>query len=216
MSDMVEVVIDSIRVSLVSQQQVILLRERHANRYLPIWIGAFEANAIQLALHEVELARPMTHDLMRRILDVLGARLERVEVTSLKENTFYGNLVVSHQGRVYNIDARPSDAIALAVRAHVPIYVAREVMKEAAIVPDEAMEEGGEGEPTSPPLESTQAQPPAAATPSPPPAPPESAAPDAADEDRLSVFADFLEKIDLDDLEKPDSESDQPEEDDKS
>ncbi len=216
MSDMVEVVIDSIRVSLVSQQQVILLRERQANRYLPIWIGAFEANAIQLALHEVELARPMTHDLMRRILDVLGARLERVEVTSLKENTFYGNLVVSHQGRVYNIDARPSDAIALAVRAHVPIYVAREVMDEAAIVPDEGMEESGEQPPTPPPPESTHARPPDAATPSPPPAPPESAAPEAADEDRLSVFADFLEKIDLDDLEKPDNDPDQPEEDDQS
>ncbi len=213
MSDMVEVVIDSIRVSLVSQQQVILLRERHANRYLPIWIGAFEANAIQLALHEVELARPMTHDLMRRILEVLGARLERVEVTALKENTFYGNLVVSHQGRVYNIDARPSDAIALAVRAHVPIFVAREVMEEAAIVPDEGMEQSGEQAPTPPPPESAQAQP--AASAASPPSPTGSTPPETTDEDRLSVFADFLEKIDLDDLEKPDSEPDQPEEDDK-
>ena len=204
MSDMVEVVIDSIRVSLVSQQQVILLRERHANRYLPIWIGAFEANAIQLALHEVELARPMTHDLMRRILDVLGARLERVEVTALKENTFYGNLVVSHQGRLYNIDARPSDAIALAVRAHVPIYVAREVLEEAAIVPDEAMEESSENAPAPPPPESTQARPPE------PPAAPQP----EADDERLSVFADFLEQINLDDLEKPDGDPDQPEEDD--
>jgi bifunctional DNase/RNase len=146
-------------------------------------------------------------------LEVLDAQLERVEVTALKENTFYGNLVVSHQGRVYNIDARPSDAIALAVRAHVPIYVAREVMDEAAIVPDEGMEESGEQPPTPPPPESTQAQPPASSPPQ--PSPQKSPAPEAADEDRLSVFADFLEKIDLDDLEKPDSNPDQPEEDDK-
>ncbi len=196
MPDMVEVVIDSIRVSLVSQQQVVLLREKGTERYLPIWIGAFEANAIQLALHEVELARPMTHDLMRDILETLGARVERVEVTALKENTFYGNIVLSHQGRIYNIDARPSDAIALAVRAHVPIYVAREVMEEAAIVPDEDVQEAQEAQqapappPTAPHLKTSADE-------------SESASPpkkEAADdmEDRLSVFADFLEKLDFD------------------
>ncbi len=194
MADMVEVVIDSIRVSLVSQQQVVLLRERDANRYLPIWIGAFEANAIQLALHEVELARPMTHDLMRNLLETLGARLERVEVVALKENTFYGNLVVVQGDRIFNIDARPSDALALAVRAHVPIYVASDVLAEAGIVPDEAIEEGGEGAAETPP----PPPPPAAGrTPASEPAAETAAEPPIEDmDDRLSVFADFLDKID--------------------
>ncbi len=205
MTDMVEMVIDSIRVSLVSQQQVILLRERRANRYLPIWIGAFEANAIQLALHEVELSRPMTHDLMRNILGTLGARLERVEIVALKENTFYGNLVVSHAGRLHNIDARPSDAIALAVRAHVPIYAAREVIEEAGIVPDEAIDEQGEAAqaPTPPPAEGSQ---PSKQSSAGTPQPPQETTPAPEDADaRLSVFANFFEQI-ADD--KPGEEND--------
>ncbi len=198
MSDMVEVVIDSIRVSLVSQQQVVLLREKGTERYLPIWIGAFEANAIQLALHEVELARPMTHDLMRNILDTLGARVEYVEVTALKENTFYGNIVLSHQDRIYNIDARPSDAIALAVRAHVPIYVAREVMDEAAIIPDADVQETREAPPTAPPSSSPSLSEPSGKTTA--PQPPQKEPIEDADDinKRLSVFADFLEKLDFD------------------
>ncbi|NPA92398.1 MAG: bifunctional nuclease family protein [Chloroflexi bacterium] len=209
---MVEVVIDSIRVSLVSQQQVVLLREKGTERYLPIWIGAFEANAIQLALHEVELARPMTHDLMRDILETLGARVEHVEVTALKENTFYGNIVLSHQGRIYNIDARPSDAIALAVRAHVPIYVAREVMDEAAIVPDEDVQETQEVPPTTPPSSSqTPSEP--SGEPTAPQPPQEEIAEDADDmNERLSVFADFLEKLDFD---APPTQSEDDEGDDK-
>jgi len=205
MADMVEVVIDSIRVSLVSQQQVVLLRERQANRYLPIWIGAFEANAIQLALHEVELARPMTHDLMRYLLDTLGAHLERVEIIDLKESTFYGNLVVRHDGQIYNIDARPSDAIALAVRTHVPIYVAGEVMDEAGIVPDEAIEEGDEaGEEAMPDVSvSADIEHPRELFTDPVDAAPEPASEDMSN--RLSVFAEFLDKID--DL----SEGDPPE-----
>ena len=206
MADMVEVVIDSIRVSLVSQQQVILLRQRQTNRYLPIWIGAFEANAIQLALHEVELARPMTHDLMRHLMETLGATLERAEIVALKESTFYGNLVVRQGTQIYNIDARPSDAIALAVRMHAPIYVAADVMAEAGIVPDEALEEGEEAPAadTAPP---TAPEPPAPASASVgnAPAPPEDAPTEDMSE-RLSVFADFLESID-----SADEEGDQPE-----
>ncbi len=193
MADMVEVVIDSIRVSLVSQQQVILLRERHANRYLPIWIGAFEANAIQLALHEVELARPLTHDLLRGVLEVLGARLERVEITELKENTFYANLVVTHQHQVHRIDARPSDGIALAVRTHSPIYVAREVMEEAGIVPDEDLAEKEQKSAGSAPSPAGAAAAAAEAPPAHPAAP--SVSDESEDEDRLSVFANFLEQL---------------------
>jgi len=195
MADFVEMEIDSIRVSLVSQQQVVLLRERGANRYLPIWIGAYEANAIQLALHEVELSRPMTHDLLRNILHTLGVRVERVEVTALREGTFYGNIVLSHQGRIYNIDSRPSDAIALAVRTHAPILVAREVLDEAGITPDEdlsaAEEKPAPSQTSGTALNASPAKP---ETSTPP-------APVANEEDNLSVFAEFLDKLDLEDEE---------------
>lgn len=204
MADFVEMEIDSIRVSLVSQQQVVLLRERGANRYLPIWIGAYEANAIQLALHEVELSRPMTHDLLRNILHTLGVRVERVEVTALREGTFYGNIVLSHQGRIYNIDSRPSDAIALAVRTHAPILVAREVLKEAGITPDEDLsateEKPAPSQASDTSLSASPAKPEAPAPPIPAP----------NEEDNLSVFAEFLDKLDLeDDEDNPGEEGEQ-------
>src|SRR5512138_3502216 len=111
MSDMVEVVIDSIRVSLMSQQRIVILREVHAERYLPIWIGVYEAEAITLALQEVEVARPLTWDLLKNIFSALNARVSRVEVVALKDDTFYGNIVADVDGRVLNIDSRPSDAL---------------------------------------------------------------------------------------------------------
>src|SRR5512133_1345402 len=112
MSDMVEVVIDSIRVSLMSQQRIVILREQNDERYLPIWIGIYEAEAITIALQEVEVARPLTHDLLRNIFKEFGARVERVEVVALRDDTFYGNIVADFNGRTINIDSRPSDALA--------------------------------------------------------------------------------------------------------
>ena len=128
MSDMVEVVIDSIRVSLMSQQRIVILREQDAERYLPIWIGVYEAESITIALQEVEVARPLTHDLVKNIFNTLNARVLRVEVIALRDDTFYGNIVAEVDDRTLNIDSRPSDALALAVRAHVPILVARSWM----------------------------------------------------------------------------------------
>ena len=93
-SEMVEVVIDSIRVSLMSQQRIVILRELDAERYLPIWIGVYEAEAITIALQEVEVARPLTHDLLKNIFNALNARVLRVEVSSLRDDTFFGNIVV--------------------------------------------------------------------------------------------------------------------------
>ncbi len=149
MSDMVEVVIDSIRVSLMSQQRIVILRERDAERYLPIWIGVYEAESITIALQEVEVARPLTHDLMRNVFRELEAEVMHVEVVALRDDTFYGNIVAEVNGRTLNIDSRPSDALALAVRAHVPILVSSSVMDMAGIVPEEDMQEGeaagGEG-----------------------------------------------------------------------
>lgn len=141
MSDMVEVVIDSIRVSLMSQQRIVILRERDAERYLPIWIGVYEAESITIALQEVEVARPLTHDLIRNVFRELDAEVMRVEVVALRDDTFYGNIVAEANGRSLNIDSRPSDALALAVRAHVPILVSRSVMDMAGIIPEEDLQE---------------------------------------------------------------------------
>jgi bifunctional DNase/RNase len=171
MSDMVEVVIDSIRVSLMSQQRIVILREVDAERYLPIWIGTPEADSITIALQEVEVARPLTHDLVKNIFSSLDARLLRVEVVALRDDTFYGNIVAEVDGRTLNIDSRPSDALALAVRAHVPIMVARMVMDSAGIIPEDDLQE------TEEELAKTDAS-------------------EVAPE-RLSVFEDFLENLEL-------------------
>lgn len=188
MLDMVEVVIDSIRVSLMSQQRIVILRQPSADRYLAIWIGIYEAEAITLALQEVEVSRPLTWDLLRNVFNSLNARILRVEVVALKDETFFGNIVAEVDGRLLNIDSRPSDALALAVRAHVPIYVARPVMDSAGITPETDLHE----EPSSQPEEKT------------PPAPAEG----AEDSSRLSIFEDFLGKLDLDDLDKENPEDD--------
>jgi bifunctional DNase/RNase len=182
-NDMVEVVIDSIRVSLMSQQRIVILREVGAERYLPIWIGVYEAEAITIALQEVEVSRPLTHDLIRNIFNNLDAEVVRVEVVALREDTFYGNIVVEADSTSINIDSRPSDALALAVRTNVPIMVSRSVMDMAGIVPEKDLQEEGE-EDAAEEVESS--------------------------EERLSVFEDFLQGLekdpDKDDDDKDDEE----------
>ncbi|MEJ2353165.1 MAG: bifunctional nuclease family protein [Anaerolineales bacterium] len=175
MSDMVEVVIDSIRVSLMSQQRIVILREVNAERYLPIWIGIYEAESITIALQEVEVARPLTHDLLRNVFNEMHARIVRVEVVALRDDTFYGNIVVEVDGKSMDIDSRPSDALALAVRAHVPILVSGSVMDMAGIVPEADMQEEGE-------IEGEQAESP----------------------ERLSVFEDFLEGLEIEESDEED------------
>ena len=136
MPRMVEMVIDSVRVSLTNQQRIVVLREPNAERFLPIWIGAYEAESITIALQEVEVARPQTHDLLKNVIQAVNARLLRVEVISLKDVVFYGNLVIERDGQTMEVDCRPSDALALAVRAHVPIMVLPEVLETAGITPE--------------------------------------------------------------------------------
>jgi len=194
MYDMIEVEIDSIRVSLMSQQRIVILRERDAERYLPIWIGIFEAESITIALQEVEVARPLTHDLLRNVFQQLDARIVRVEVISLRDDTFFGNIVAEVNGRTLNIDSRPSDALAIAVRAHVPIMVAPDVMDSAGIIPEEDLQEEAEG-----PIDDLE----------------ESVIEEG--EERLSIFEDFLERLEKDDIEDEESDDDQePPEDDES
>ncbi len=173
MSDMIEVVIDSIRVSLMNQQRIVILRERGFDRYLAIFVGISEAEHLTIALQEVEISRPLTYDLFKNVLDRLNARLLRVEVVALRDETFYGNIVMEMNGQVFNIDSRPSDAMNLAVRAHVPILVAQDVMDKAGIIPEEDISEDEQLE--------------------------EGAGKEDA-EGRLSVFEDFIDQLDLDDI----------------
>jgi hypothetical protein len=184
MIEMMEVVIDSVRVSLMSPQRVVILRQKNVGRYLPIWVGPAEAESITVALQEVELARPLTHDLFKNALTIFEASLLRAEIVALKEDIFYGNLVLERDGKTFNLDSRPSDAIALAIRAHAPILVNQEVLDEAGIVPEKDMQEEAADETRS--LPGQQA---------PGAAPSESREPNPADEKRLDVFEDFLKKL---------------------
>jgi len=142
---MIEVKIAGIQVSLTSPHRVVLLKEVGAERYLPIWIGPYEAEAINIKLQNIEVGRPLTHDLLKNVIETLGGVVERVIVTELREDTFYARIIVSLDGRTVDIDSRPSDAMALAVRVGAPIYVAEEVMDEAGIVPERDLTEGEEG-----------------------------------------------------------------------
>lgn len=166
---MVEVTIDSVRVSLMSQHRIVVLRESESSRFLPIWIGPFEADAITIQLQSVEVARPLTHDLLKAAIEELGAKIIQVAITDLRNDTFYAEIALLVNGRRIEVDSRPSDAIALAVRAHVPVYVADEVMEQAAITPEDDLEGS-----MSPPAQGKAEE----------PSPPE-------------AFRDFLEGLDL-------------------
>lgn len=178
---MIEVNIDSIRVSLMSQHRVVVLKEIDTERYLPIWIGPFEADAITLQLQGVEVARPLTHDLLRGVIDKMGAKVSHVTVTELKNDTFYARIVMDVNGKSIEIDSRPSDAIALAVRVNAPLFVADEVMETASIVPETTLE----GAEFSSSFKEDQAEPVS-----------------AEEQEKLSAFSDFIEELDLDDFGK--------------
>jgi len=190
---MIEVMIDSVRVNLMSPQRLVVLREVGSDRYLPIWVGQYEAEAITVGLQEVEVSRPLTHDLMKNVFATFNARIKRIEIISLKEDIFYGNIVAEVNGKEINVDSRPSDAIALAVRAHAPILVDEAVMKNAGITPEVDMKASAGAAASS----SGKTRP---------------AAPlgDVSSE-RLSVFEDFVDKLDLDKLDDKDKPEDKGE-----
>ena len=131
---MIEMNLVGVRVELPTQQPIVLLQEREGERYLPIWIGTSEAAAIAYSLQGVITPRPMTHDLMKNVLEELGIRMDRIVITELRDGTFYAVIKLSLNGSSYEISSRPSDAIALAVRAGVPIFANEEVLTEASIV----------------------------------------------------------------------------------
>src|SRR6202162_4141010 len=125
--------IESIRVSLMNYQRVVILREKDNDRYLPIWIGPAEADAITVRLQEVQVARPLTHDLLRDVMEKLGAHVEYVVVNDLADDTFFARILVTYNGERREIASRPSDAIALAVRVQVPIYAEDGVLERAGV-----------------------------------------------------------------------------------
>jgi uncharacterized protein len=186
MPDMIEVQIDSVRVHLMTPSRLVVLKQINSERYLPIWVGPYEAEAITVALQEVEMVRPLTHDLLKNVFSAFNARIKRIEIVKLENDIYYGSIVAEVDGREIYVDSRSSDAIALSVRAHVPILVHPSVMDSAGIVPEQDMpEDGGAPEKSEPaPLTKEGAE-------------------------RLTVFEDFLGKLDLDkldDKDKPDEE----------
>lgn len=168
---MIEMTIESIRVSLRNYQRVVILREQGSDRYLPIWIGPAEADAIAVRLQEQSVARPLTHDLLNNMIGEFGASVKFVVVNNLENDTFYAKITVEHDGRTLEVDSRPSDAIALAVRANVPIYADESVLDRAGVLLN-AEAEGGE-------------EPPGVT---------------AEELEKLSAFSEFIEELDLDDL----------------
>jgi len=181
---MIEMTIDSIRVSLMNYQRVVILKERAAERYLPIWIGPAEADAIAVKLQGVTVPRPLTHDLLHSVIDALGATINSIIVSDLKNDTFYAKIILNVDGGQLEVDSRPSDALALAVRAEVPIYAEETVLDKASILLDKETgkpiyEEGeenvarGKGEKVS-----------------------------EEEMRRMSAFQDFINTLDLEDFDK--------------
>ncbi len=148
---MIEVVIDSIRISLVSQHRIVMLREMDSERQLPIWIGPCEADAITIELQDVKVARPVTHDLLKNIIDDLGGKVSHILIKALNDGVFYASIFVDVNENLHEIDCRSSDAIALAVRVKSPIFINDDVMEEAGILPEQDIQEqeaaGAETEP---------------------------------------------------------------------
>ncbi|MDX1416432.1 MAG: bifunctional nuclease family protein [Candidatus Promineifilaceae bacterium] len=168
---MIEVVIDSIRVSLVSQHRIVLLKEIDSDRQLPIWIGPCEADAITIELQDVKVARPLTADLVNLVTKELGGTISHVLIRELTEQVFHASLFIDVEDGVREIDCRPSDAIALAVRAKVPILVNEAVLEEAGVQPEpDLIQEAESGD-------------------------------NEADVGNLDAFTDFLDTLDFDDFE---------------
>jgi uncharacterized protein len=193
---MIEVEVSSIRVSLMGHNRVVLLKDIQMERYLPIWIGQPETDAITIELQERRLhKRPMTHDLLRNIIDEMGAKLVHILVNDVRNDIFYARLVVEIDGRQVEIDSRPSDAIAVAVRAKAPIFVNESVMLKSSVEPEEEIDIYADLDTQPPRLFGSSER---------PDTPPDDIMGidglDAVDESQLSAFSDFVNSLNLDEL----------------
>ncbi len=167
---LIEMVVESVRVHMLSSQHVVILKEAERDRYLPIWIGPWEANAIAMKLQGLSPERPLTHDLFATTLEELGVSIRRVVIADLADETYHARLYLEADDRTYEIDARPSDAIALAVRAGVRIFAAPAVLERAGVEPEHVT--GDDLEATGESIESA--------------------------DPRLSVFRDFVNSLNVD------------------
>lgn len=184
---MIQVSVDSVRISLLTQNRVVVLRDADSRRYLPIWIGQFEAESISHVLQELVPSRPMTHDLLRTVFHELNATIQHVLINDIQDTTFLARIVVATPTRTFDIDSRTSDAIALALRADVPIYVAPHVFEQASVPFDSDDQQ-------SPPIiqsGSSASSKPAASTPDTDNVP-------ATSDDDLSLFRDFINSLEND------------------
>jgi bifunctional DNase/RNase len=136
MAGLVEMQIESVRVHMLSNRHVVILKDPAGDRYLPIWIGAWEASAIAMRLQGLQAERPLTHDLFAAALERLGVRVDRVVISELADETYHARIHMERDGFQVEVDARPSDALALAVRAEVQIFAAEEVLAQAALTSD--------------------------------------------------------------------------------
>ena len=177
---MIEVTIDSIRVSLMSQHRIVVLKEESSSRFLPIWIGPFEADAITLQLQDIDAPRPLTHDLLKTVIETMGGEVLHILISGLEKNTYFARIVLDVDGDTVEIDSRPSDAIALGVRVNAPIYVADEVMEQAGLQPEEEISLGESSSSTARSERTKSAE--------------------GEEEEDLGVFTDFVEGLDLDSL----------------
>jgi uncharacterized protein len=176
--ELVEMVVESVRVHMLSSRHVVILKETDRERYLPIWIGPWEASAIAMKLQGLTPERPLTHDLFAATLEELGIRIDRVVISTLAEETYHARLFLEQNGKTVEVDSRPSDALALAVRSGVRIFAAEAVLDQAGLGADSGIEEGEEGdEGAGAALESTG---------------------EKIVDPRLDVFRDFVNSLDVD------------------
>ncbi|MEP6769675.1 MAG: bifunctional nuclease family protein [Acidobacteriota bacterium] len=131
---MVKMEIKGLLMDPVSNMPVVILRDQNDGAFLPIWVGIFEANAIAIEMEKIQAPRPMTHDLLHNVLSELGVRVDRIVVNELKDNTFFARLHLSRGEEHWTVDSRPSDAIALALRAHAEIFVEEDVLERSKTI----------------------------------------------------------------------------------
>lgn len=137
---MIEMKVSGLATDSTSRMPIVILTDKEEKRYLPIWVGVYESDAILMALENIEVPRPMTHDLLKVILETTGIEVQEVMISSIKENTFFAKIILKDKKAEYEIDSRPSDAIALALRTDAPIFVAENVIMEATIMDKEKYE----------------------------------------------------------------------------
>jgi uncharacterized protein len=186
---LVEMQIESVRVHMLSNRHVVILKDNEGDRYLPIWIGAWEASAIAMRLQGLAAERPLTHDLFAAALDRLGVRVERVVISELTDETYHARIHLERDGVQVEVDARPSDALALAVRAEVQIFAADDVLAQAALTadPDEEVGEDDGDEDADPESDRPRRR-----------RPPIESVGDAPADPRLDMFRDFVNSLEVD------------------